>query len=73
MGDVVVRDVPDDVLAVIDRRARRLGLSRSEYVRRQLNQEAERDDEPVTAAHLQRLSHLLRDLADPEVIVQADG
>jgi hypothetical protein len=34
--DMLIRDVPDDVLAAVDARARRLGLSRSEYVRRRL-------------------------------------
>ena len=32
--DVLIRDVPDDVIAALDARAGRLGLSRSEYVRR---------------------------------------
>ena len=40
MTDVLVRDVPDDVLAAIDTRAAHLGLSRSEYVRRRLAQDA---------------------------------
>jgi hypothetical protein len=71
MSDVLIRDVPDDVLAVIDHRASHLGLSRSEYLRRQLSQEAARGEEPVTTADLQRLSHTLRDLADPEVMDQA--
>jgi plasmid stability protein len=34
MTDVLVRDVPDDVIAAVDARATRLGLSRSEYLRR---------------------------------------
>ena len=71
MSDVLIRDVPDDVLAVIDHRASNLGLSRSEYLRRQLSQEAGRADEPVTSGDLQRLSHTLRDLADPEIMDQA--
>ena len=71
MSDVLIRDVPDDVLAVIDRRASYLGLSRSEYLRRQLNQEAGRSDAPVTAADLQRFSRTVRDLGDPEIMDQA--
>jgi hypothetical protein len=71
MSDVLIRDVPDDVLAVIDRRANYLGLSRSEYLRRQLSQEAGRSDAPVTAADLRRFSHTVRDLGDPEVMDQA--
>ena len=38
MTDMLIRDVPDDVLAAVDARAVRLGLSRSEYVRRRLAQ-----------------------------------
>lgn len=71
MSDVLIRDVPEDVLAVIDGRARHLGLSRSEYLRRQLSQEARRSDSAVTAAHLRRLSHSIRDLADPDVMEKA--
>ena len=71
MSDVLIRDVPDEVLAVIDQRASHLGLSRSEYLRRQLSQEAGRSDDPVTASDLRRFSQTVRDLADPEVMDQA--
>ncbi len=36
MTDMLVRDIPDEVIAAIDARAKRLGLSRSEYLRRTL-------------------------------------
>jgi len=71
MSDVLIRDVPDDVLAVIDHRAAGLGLSRSEYLRRQLSQEAGRSEVTVTVADLKRFSDLARDLEDPEVMDQA--
>ncbi|RZT20703.1 ribbon-helix-helix CopG family protein [Kribbella sp. VKM Ac-2569] len=71
MADVLIHDVPDEVLAVIDRRAVGLGLSRSEYLRRLLSQEAGRSEVPVTVADLQRLSYLARDLDDPDVMNQA--
>jgi negative regulator of replication initiation len=71
MSDVLIRDVPDEVLVVIDSRARHLGLSRSEYLRRQLSQEAGRSDDPVTGADLKRFSQTARDLADPDVMDQA--
>ena len=71
MSDVLIRDVPDEVLAVIDRRAAGLGLSRSEYLRRQLSQEAERSEVAVTVADLKRFSELARDLNDPDVMDQA--
>ena len=34
MADMLIRDVPDDVIAALDAHAARLGLSRSEYVHR---------------------------------------
>jgi hypothetical protein len=71
MSDVLIRDVPDDVLAVIDKRAASQGLSRSEYLRRQLSQVAARSEVTVTFADLQRLSELAGDLEDPEVMRQA--
>jgi plasmid stability protein len=52
MTDVLVRDVPEDVIAALDSRASRLGLSRSEYLRRRLAQEAVSGPQPVTVQHL---------------------
>ncbi|MGW7679537.1 type II toxin-antitoxin system VapB family antitoxin [Kribbella sp. NPDC054772] len=71
MSDVLIRDVPDEVLAVIDHRAAGLGLSRSEYLRRQLSQEAGRSEVAVTVADLERFSNLARDLDDPDVMDKA--
>ena len=39
MADVLIRGFPDDVLAAIDARDRRAGLSRTEYLRRALARE----------------------------------
>lgn len=39
MSDVLIRDVTDHVITAVDARARRLGLSRSEYLRRVLGRE----------------------------------
>ena len=36
MTDILIRDVPEDVIAAIDTKAQRLGLSRTEYLRRTL-------------------------------------
>ena len=48
MADLLVRDVPDDVVAALDAHAARLGLSRSEYVRRRLAQDAATPGAPVS-------------------------
>ena len=69
--DVLIRDVPDEVLAAVDARAGRLGLSRSEYVRRRLAQDAATQGAAVTAADLARFGEVFGDLADPDVMAGA--
>ena len=70
MADVLIRDLPDDVLAAIDARAQRLGLSRAEYLRRTLARDhgAVAD---VTVGDLERFSSAFADLADDEVMGDA--
>jgi plasmid stability protein len=68
MTDVLVRDVPDEVITALDARAARLGLSRSEYLRRRLAQEATSSAQPMTSAHLAAFEETFADLADPEVM-----
>lgn len=68
MTDVLVRDVPDEVITALDARASRLGLSRSEYLRRRLAQEAMNSPQPVTADDLATFAQTFADLADPEVM-----
>jgi hypothetical protein len=69
--DVLIRDVPDDVIAAVDARASSLGLSRSEYVRRRLAQDAAGARGAVTEADLARFAEVFGDLADPEVMSRA--
>jgi len=71
--DILVRDVPDEVVAALDARASRLGLSRSEYLRRRLTQEAVAGPEQVTVEHLDAFAETFADLADPEVMKGAWG
>jgi len=71
MTDMLIRDVPDDVVAAVDARASRLGLSRSEYVRRRLAQDAVAAGTAVSAEDLARFADDFRDLADPSVMSQA--
>lgn len=70
MTDMLIRDVPDDVIAMLDARATRLGLSRSEYVRR-LAQDAAATESPVSTGDLARFASAFGDLADPEVMSRA--
>jgi hypothetical protein len=69
--DVLIRDVPAEDLARIDAHAARLGLSRTEYLRRRLRQEAARPVGPVTTTDLQRFAARFGDLGDPEVMRRA--
>jgi hypothetical protein len=71
MTDILIRDVPDEVLAAIDAKAKRVGLSRSEYLRRTLERERVADAGAVTVEHLRRAATLARDLDDPDVMSQA--
>lgn len=68
MTDVLVRDVPEEVVAALDARASRLGLSRSEYLRRRLAQEAVTGTQAVTVEHLAAFAETFTDLADPEIM-----
>ncbi len=67
MTDILIRDVPDDVLAAIDAKAKRVGLSRTEYLRRALERERV-PATPVSVAQLERTASLARDLDDPDVM-----
>jgi hypothetical protein len=69
--DVLIRDVPDDVIAAVDANAGRLGLSRSEYVRRRLAQDAAPPGSKVSVADLARFAERFGDLADPDVMSRA--
>lgn len=71
MADMLIRDVPDGVLAAVDAHAGRLGLSRSEYVRRRLAQDAEVSGASVEVADLAQLAELTADLGDPDVMGDA--
>lgn len=71
MTDILIRDVPPDVLAAIDAKAARLGLSRSEYLRRQMAQDVARPEDGVTVADLRRSAETFSDLDDPEIMARA--
>jgi hypothetical protein len=70
MTDLFIRDVPDEVVAAIDVNASRLGLSRTEYLRRALAQAAHRPT-AVTVDQLRRFESTFADLADDDVMRQA--
>lgn len=71
MTDILIRDVPDDVLAAIDAKARRVGLSRTEYIRRALSRERDNGAPEAKVEDLVRFADTFADLTDPKVIQQA--
>ena len=67
MTDILIRDVPEELLSVIDAKAKRVGLSRTEYLRRAL----ERERVPTAALSSKtspRPRSLAEDLDDPDVM-----
>ena len=68
MTDVLIRDVPQEVVAALDARAARLGLSRSEYVRRRLAQDSALQEPAVSVEDLARFADTFGNLADPDVM-----
>lgn len=71
MTDLLVRDVPEHVVAAIDAKAKRLGISRTEYVRRQLAQAATASAEAISPEDLRRFGDTFSDLDDPAVMEEA--
>ena len=68
MTDVLIRNVPDDVIEAIESKAKRLGLSRSEYLRQTLARETAFDATGVTVDDLESFAERCADLGDPEVM-----
>ena len=68
MTDILIRDVPDEVVAALDTNARRAGLTRAEFLRRVL---ADQQGPAVTREQLNRFAERTADLADPKVMAAA--
>ena len=68
MTDILIRDVPDEVVAALDANARRAGLTRAEFLRRVL---ADQQGPAVTREQLNRFAERTADLGDPEVMAAA--
>jgi hypothetical protein len=64
MPDVLIRNFSAEDLGLLDEQAARLGISRTEYLRRHLHREARRTAEPVTVGDLREVASLLSDLGD---------
>jgi len=73
MADLLIRNVDKDVLDRIDVIAGGLGLSRNEYLRREVTRIALAGSRTATREDLKSSLELLADLADEKVMGQAWG
>ena len=69
--DILIRGVPDETLSAIDGKAKRLGLSRTAYLRRTLERERVESQAPVSLDGLERFAALAADLDDSGVMSEA--
>jgi plasmid stability protein len=69
--NLLVRDIPEDVVAALDAEAARQGLSRSEYLRRVLTQASTGAGRSVSVSQLAEFEQTFADLVDPAVMDQA--
>lgn len=71
MADLLIRNVGDDDVKAIDALASRMGISRSELLRREARNLARRGAEPMTRDDLDVSIELFSDVLDDEVMEQA--
>jgi len=71
MTDVLIRDLEPEDVARLDARAAAVRLSRTEYLRRRLEQDARRGTGSVTQADFERFVERFSDLADDELMRRA--
>jgi Ribbon-helix-helix protein, copG family len=68
MTDILIRDVPDEVVASLDAKAKSNGLTRAEYLRRLL---ADQQVPALTREQLDRFAARTADLSNPDVMAAA--
>lgn len=67
MGDLLIRGVPEGVIDALDVKASRLGLSRTEYLRRRLVADVSGNAE-ATVSDLRAFAGAFADLADHSIM-----
>jgi Ribbon-helix-helix protein, copG family len=68
MTDILIRDVPDEVVASLDAKARSTGQTRAEFLRRLL---ADQQEPSLTREQLNRFADRTTDLGNPDVMAAA--
>ena len=71
MPDILIPDVAADVITAIDIKARRLGLSRADYLRRILARELALQPAPVSVTDLADFAEAFADLSDTDAMNRA--
>ncbi|HEY5880650.1 MAG TPA: antitoxin [Nakamurella sp.] len=71
MADVLIRNVDEGVIRDIDAAAARQGLSRNEYLRRELLRSSRRGSRPATMDDLKQLAEICADVHDRELMDRA--
>jgi hypothetical protein len=68
MTDILIRDVPEEVVASLDANAKLNGQTRAEYLRRLL---ADQQGPALTRDQLNRFAERTTDLGNPDVMAAA--
>jgi hypothetical protein len=68
VADVLIRDLTPDLIQALDAKAKSLGISRVELLRRSITREVALTPGSVTEEHLSNLALLLPDLGDIEIM-----
>lgn len=71
MPDILIRGVPDRIVASVEASAKRAGLSRAEYLRRMLEREQRDTGSEVTVGSLRRFREAFGALDDADVMGSA--
>lgn len=71
MTDLLIRNLDDDAVRRIDATAERQGLSRNEYLRREITRLAQVGTRPMTLDDLARSAEIFADVTDESVMRQA--
>lgn len=71
VADILIPDVPDEIVAAIDRHARQEGLSRDAYLRLLLARERPDPTRAVRVADIRRMASAAADLGDDSVMRDA--
>lgn len=68
VADLLIRNLSPEVVTALDIKARNLGISRVEFVRRAITREVSATPGSLTEKHLADMVNRLQDLDNPEIM-----